>query len=339
MLHTLGLTRRKNSSEGVGTLILHIGGGKTGSSFLQSKLAQNSELLKHHGVLYKSGPELNRALSGQVTSGNGAWLSDYLCHDEKSRESSKALDLLLDQASKPFEDVVLSSEKLQHFSPNRMFALHDKLKKEGRKLHVVYFTRSVAGRAYSAYRQRVKRHLEKREFSTWLKRYKHNCIAITEKLESSLPKESFSIRNYDYHRTSMFGFFCSEFLRIDQVTKDQGTEEQLVNRSLNHAETEIMRTLNGYVRDEKVATTLGHALIASESIGGEPSIQMKDVKYLESQFSEKIAIVNRYLPDEEKASVVGPNDLVSEDKVGSSLTEIDIHQLRLIAAIANYRVS
>ena len=52
-------------------LIVHVGHGKTGSSFLQSIFALNSDRMAQLGILYPEHISNAMARRGHITSGNG----------------------------------------------------------------------------------------------------------------------------------------------------------------------------------------------------------------------------------------------------------------------------
>lgn len=51
-------------------MIVHVGHGKTGTSFLQSIFALNKEVLKEHGFHYPEHPSEKKAAKGLISSGN-----------------------------------------------------------------------------------------------------------------------------------------------------------------------------------------------------------------------------------------------------------------------------
>ena len=66
------------------TLFLHIGQGKTGSSFLLAAFAASADALLEAGIRYPAdagGHE--RAVSGGITSGNGVLLTEALADEER----------------------------------------------------------------------------------------------------------------------------------------------------------------------------------------------------------------------------------------------------------------
>lgn len=64
-------------------LYLHVGHGKTGSSYLQSALALSQDALRDNGIFYSLNEVGRRAAQGKITSGNGNLLDGFL---KSSRE-------------------------------------------------------------------------------------------------------------------------------------------------------------------------------------------------------------------------------------------------------------
>ena len=58
------------------TAIVHLGHGKTGTSYIQSSLALNQSGLLDHLILYPKCSSFDDAVNGLVTSGNGALFQD-----------------------------------------------------------------------------------------------------------------------------------------------------------------------------------------------------------------------------------------------------------------------
>ncbi len=59
-------------------LYLHVGHGKTGSSYLQSVLALSQNALKDEEIVYSLNGSGERAAQGKITSGNGDLLEGFL---------------------------------------------------------------------------------------------------------------------------------------------------------------------------------------------------------------------------------------------------------------------
>ena len=60
------------------TVYLHCGAAKTGTSFLQTLFAKHSEDLISEGILYPFNKFVSGAEKGNITSGNGVPMANYL---------------------------------------------------------------------------------------------------------------------------------------------------------------------------------------------------------------------------------------------------------------------
>ena len=63
-------------------VIIHVGHGKTGSSFLQSVFAMNYQKMKEVGICYPEHTSNKIAIEGKITNGNGIFLGrmDLIYH-------------------------------------------------------------------------------------------------------------------------------------------------------------------------------------------------------------------------------------------------------------------
>ena len=119
-------------------LLLHIGHGKTGSSFIQSVLSQNHEKLINEGILYPRHTNDDKAKEGQVTNGNGL--------------------ILLNSPLEFFglNNILLSSESLFRYVQDKNFC-REKLKDQFDEVTIILYTRNVMDFLISAWGQHVKR--------------------------------------------------------------------------------------------------------------------------------------------------------------------------------------
>ena len=204
------------------TLYLHIGQGKTGSSFLQASLANSETQLRHHGFEYYQGQK-GPASEWKISSGNGP--------------------LLLDQPVDAFE----FSENKVIFSFEGLFgslALHPFFPGKLRQLcelhsfsavRILLFLRNPVAHAESRHQQGVKRGGITDSIETAFQTY--NIPEIIRTLlarDLGLPNISFDIFNYDNHRTGILGILAG-FLGIP-VKCLAGEASREVNRSLSAAE-------------------------------------------------------------------------------------------------------
>ena len=128
-------------------VILHVGHGKTGSSYIQSVLALNVPLLNQNGIAYPSHNSFEGASQGFVSSGNGTELS------------------LPNIDAQQYSKVLFSGEHL--FSNLLNTVLLSRLAYDY-KLTVVLYTRDVVELAVSRWAQAVKRLGVKQDVDSFL---------------------------------------------------------------------------------------------------------------------------------------------------------------------------
>jgi hypothetical protein len=132
------------------TLYLHVGHGKTGSSWIQSVLRLNSKELKKHGILYAIGPDHNIPDPNKITSGNAAFLFETRDHFEHHLAKNQ----LNDESS-----LLFSSEHIinSFLNSNGEDYLEEIALKYGfEKISVLLFIRNPISLAVSMWRQRIK---------------------------------------------------------------------------------------------------------------------------------------------------------------------------------------
>ena len=122
------------------SMFIHIGHGKTGSSFLQSILALNSELLSASGLFYPSAHNNAWAAGGKITSGNGRLLfenADYESMDAKTTVFSGE-NLFLELRQGEHADLLASLQQRYQVT-------------------ICVYTRDVFDHSFSRWAQNVKR--------------------------------------------------------------------------------------------------------------------------------------------------------------------------------------
>lgn len=127
-------------------VLLHVGHGKTGSSFLQAALANSPEALAAHGLGYPIDPEVaENARRGGISSGNMA-------------PSARALQSALEQGWEgPQDTLLISSESF--FYKMRLKGFPEKLRQllPDAEVQVLLYVRDPLEHAVSKYQQGVKR--------------------------------------------------------------------------------------------------------------------------------------------------------------------------------------
>ncbi|WP_108682482.1 hypothetical protein [Methyloceanibacter sp. wino2] len=124
-------------------LLLHIGHGKTGSSYIQSSLARSIEVLKANQIDYPEPRDLDAAIAGRITSGNGFILPK----------------LINDPSFQPSGDCLFSSEFIFEYLFDDKFVanLRKFLQSRSAELKVLMFIRDPISFVCSGYQQSVKR--------------------------------------------------------------------------------------------------------------------------------------------------------------------------------------
>jgi hypothetical protein len=131
------------------TLYIHIGHDKTGSSFIQSALANSEQILADAGIDYPMLPPMRFARNGLVTSGNQALFSELFVSDTPQRSrlySSEIifqnifLELLKEEGEKPY------TSNLAKVIEGKLF---DKTK-------ILIFIRNQVDLVCSKYQQQIK---------------------------------------------------------------------------------------------------------------------------------------------------------------------------------------
>ena len=116
-------------------LILHIGHGKTGTSYIQSALALNIHNLEKHGIHYPNNGSFSLAIDARTTSGNG----DIIF---KPKFKVTGTTLLSDEG---FCTNLANEDRFKHF-----------VLRHNCELEVILYTRNVFDMLTSAWGQRIK---------------------------------------------------------------------------------------------------------------------------------------------------------------------------------------
>lgn len=133
------------------TLYIHIGHGKTGSSWIQACLRLSHEALEKHGILYATGDDSQFDHPGKITSGNAIDLLNSKARFEKhlkNNQNRKTASLLF-SSEHIFIDFIDSNAGEYLEETARAFGF-DKIK-------ILLFIRNPIGMSVSIWQQRTKR--------------------------------------------------------------------------------------------------------------------------------------------------------------------------------------
>jgi hypothetical protein len=221
-------------------LYLHIGHGKTGSSYLQTCLGSSLEILRSNGISYPINDiELNRARSGQTTEGNFPPVS------LKDGHSIEAFNALLANISVDLPpNVLISNEGLF-----QSFLLHDFLSKIYQnapeyEIRVLLFIRDPFEHLISAFQELLKADVVN-EIEDLFERSSvpSNVSALLDILEKLGAKTT--VVNFSRHRNDLKQV-TEHWLGLPAGALASGPEAK-VNRSMDRSEILVQQAFNKYL--------------------------------------------------------------------------------------------
>lgn len=224
------------------TLYLHIGHGKTGSSYIQSSLALSEQILNAKGIIYPRHHSHERALIGAISSGNGGLLFD------------PAWQAPRDHIGK---DCLFSDENLfqRMITPDYARKLELRAKELAvDRIAILLFIRDPVDHAQSAYQQSIKRGGRTWSIEQFFDQYRMPRLVKRFLEDNAKQDRAVSVRNYSRCRGSLLEQ-VENWLELDGLATPP---TQVVNRSLTHAELAFQRELN--VSLEKSAHFVADAL-------------------------------------------------------------------------------
>ena len=264
------------------TAIIHIGHGKTGSSAIQTYLAQNRTGLASKNINYPFHKSLDWAKDGKISSGNGRLLLDL--------KNAVGNDLYSDETL----CARLDDEKIAGIQS---------LYKDG--VNYICYTRDFFDHAVSAWGQNVKRSGYKFGFYRFMKNvYGGHLNQLLSWLERAQEQDlNLKVFNYSRHRHNIVGHFAHLILGAssDDFLTQFPPQQAVVNRSLTLAEYEVQRLMN--VHFPKKTSTFVSDVFVNElpNIKSErPKINRELYEFARNKFLPVIEAINVYLPEAER---------------------------------------
>lgn len=240
--------RRRALAARPSRVLLHVGHGKTGSSFLQSALANSVQTLADNGLAYPIKPEAAAAArAGGISSGNMA-------------PSARALTATLTRGWKgPQETLLISSETFFYKMRLKGFAEALRSLLPEADLQVLLYVRDPLDHAVSKYQQSVKRGGFTGDFDTFLQSYNTpgNVAQFLKWLQGELPSATVTLRNYSRHKDDLMTTF-ETWMGLTPGTLRVPARTQ-VNRSMTNAELMLQRAFNAHL-DARTAAIVSNAL-------------------------------------------------------------------------------
>ena len=239
-------------------LLLHIGHGKTGSSFLQSWLACNADRFESRCGLLMPGDSA-AARAGHFSMGNGDRMESLL-----QQSAAQQLRWLRQhcERSAAVSGLVFSREGWARRFPDLvdpMLRLADAWGVE--RLELLLFVRDPLDHACSVYSQVVKRHGYDGSIDAWLEVYDFTArlLACLRCVAAHSDRLQLRVEHYGQQRRRLIPIVC-DWLKLDAEADWCEPPVQRVNRSLTQEELQLMRWLNGTASRERSAR-IGELLV------------------------------------------------------------------------------
>ena len=278
-------------------IFLHIGHGKTGTSFLQSFMAINTENFSRNGLIYpiSEGGKI-AAASNQTTSGNHGALLQWL--NSVPEKFSMTDDLLFSGETiyKRFSEPEFL-KKITH-----VVNMYDK------KLELLLFIRDPVEYQISGYLQRVQQGHCSKDINEYIKseaaENQINLIRSIDNLMNICEKSKFALTivNYSRDKNRLVDIF-RKFIKIPEGT-ELSVPKRIVNRSLTAfdvgVQQAILSTLNGREGVRGKNHLKSYVDNTPHVKGVLPAIDFETLKSFQSSVGSHLEAMNARLSDAQK---------------------------------------
>jgi len=311
-------------------IILHIGHGKTGSSFIQSSLALSVASLRNAGIEYPEVVSLKRATRGDISSGNLAADRAFVqTVTDVARRHPKANRLLF---SSEWLFVYIREDNETLASLQRDF-----------DVTVVFFIREFLALKISNYNQGVKRHGYINPLGPFLAEDQtpKAVLSVLQAVERAGCR--LEVFNYSRHSDHLLATFAGA-IGVAPETLLQPPVAR-VNRSLDEAELALARRFNAALGESSgvlLANALCHQLPLHPS--GIPRVTRKNYDAFRARVAPFEAAINPLLPPSERYGADEPILIENEDEgqgrvMGFTEAQIDVVAQSLGGEIVSLRAS
>ena len=311
-------------------IILHIGHGKTGSSFIQSSLALSVALLRNAGIEYPEIVSLKGAARGNISSGNLAADKAFVqTVTDVARRHPKAERLLF---SSEFLFVYIHGDNETLARLQRDF-----------DVTVVLFIREFLACKISNYNQGVKRHGYTNPLGPFLAEDQSPkaVLSVLQAVERAGCR--LEVFNYSRHSEHLLATFAGA-IGVAPETLAQPPVAR-VNRSLDEAELALARRFNAALGESSgvlLADVLCQHLPLHPS--GIPRVNRKDYDAFRARVAPFEAAINPLLPPSERYGTDEPILIENGDEgqgrvMGFTEAQIDVIAQSLGGEIASLKAS
>ena len=314
-------------------LHLHVGHGKTGSSFLQSWLALNrAELWQVARLHYPVSGADQRARVGAFSMGNGALLDRALQVSDRPRRLRRLwADWLrqVPQADQTTKGLVFSAERwARHLPPQLEALLHVADAGGVEQIRIWLLVRDPLDHALSVYGQMVKRHGFTGSLDDWLEIYDFPQVLLSglNAFQSRPDRIEWRIDHYGQQRRQLLERLQA-WLELPVEVPWQAPVQGRVNRSLSTDELLLMRWLNHRYSDR--AAPVGEALVDRLPNLAPARLQPATgaVQRFVQRWSPVVEQINALLPAPAQLQLVAPEAGGMEETPDSALSDPTISLL------------
>ena len=232
------------------TVYLHVGTGKSGTTYLQRILFKNRELLKRHGVLYP-GKGTSHFLASMDLRGSGFNGYDY-------PEAEGAWDRLVEEAQAHTGNVLVSHETFGRARPAQIEKAVAAF--PGSEVRVIITCRDLGRQIPAAWQERIKNRKNitydaflDRVFTSWDKSQtsvssmfwkSQNLIALTQRWSRAVGTENVRLVTVPAPGTAPDELWRRFASAADLPNLDYEIPDSTSNASIGTTETELLRRLN-----------------------------------------------------------------------------------------------
>lgn len=297
-------------------LLLHVGQDKTGSSFIQSALANSAEKLKKSGIWYPIDRKVLKSSEGKISSGNGHIFNNSVVNQSENFE---------------FDKILFSSEMFFRRFGNDDF--QEQLNKYIEELKIdqvsiLLYIRDPLEHFNSSYQQAIKRGGYFGTVEEFSMQYRHTR-AVSSFVELCYEKcPNLHIYNYSNVKRELINSF-ETWLGVDKGFLNV-PKIKTVNRSLTLGELEFQRVANElYGKDASI--------LADELCNTLPGIPSEEIHVTNAQQSRVISRIGKFcqvineIVDKLDNGSMKYNELICKETEQRQLYSFSPEQVNLIA--------
>ena len=295
------------------TVIIHVGHGKTGTSYIQSALALNRDKLSELGISYPYDSSIELAIKGDTTSGNGElFQSNYI------------------PAVEEVDQILFSSEILFHsLIGDGGLSLKNCLMNKYENVKIILYTRDILDMLVSTWGQLVKKMGATIGLNDYVqsKKDRHHEKVISWINLSKKMGYTLELHNYSQCKNDLLKTFYS-CLGLNELQTKNFTlpQHKTINRSLSNIELESLRIINKSIPD--VGQCISDKLITEsrDFIGTNPKITAESLDVIKLHYEQIINQINEYLPSTASLSIGDVDKYVENDNsfLGLTAKQVDI---------------